>query len=410
MVTNYENNIIGDTYYLFSWRSHTVGRSEDNIDMFIDVWNRKECNLIVPNLSEKDSAEEAIKYYITSKKTNFYDIASDKAQSIFRALEKGVKKVVLVAPEETIVTAVAQYGEDFSILKNICKEQWNADIKFFTGAVNNTLNYRYPLISLTDNLISWPDFFAYKKIHEVDCMRLTKPVSIKNPKKLFISLNHLPKSHRSLLMDLLYKEGLFDHGFISWPGPDYTHHADDGEYKFKWWTPKKMVVDWDYNKDDPNWCNYFSGNIIPKQYEESLFSLILESNLDSIFLTEKTFNAIISKRPFVIYGHPNTHKYLKEVMGYELFDEVIDYSFDNIDCKIERATMIVQELKKLTKFNLVDLHNLLKPKIEHNYNTMLENVSKRKFITKEIIDIINIDHPYMKFDYRYFINGTGDYI
>lgn len=407
MVTNYENNIIGDTYYLFSWQSHAAGRWEDNLNNFILTWRGKEGARIVPNPSEKDSAEEAAKYYITSKKTSFLDIASDKAQTIFSALDKGVKKVVLVAPEETIITAVAQFAKDFEILKHECNWGWNADIKFFTGAINNTLNYKYPLIGFTDDLISWPDFFAYKKIYEIN--HYTNLVYIKNPKKLFISLNHIPKSHRSLLMDLLYKEGLFDHGFISWPGPDYDHHSR-GEYEFKWWIPKKMVVDWDYNKDDPNWCNYFSGNIIPKQYEESLFSLISESNLDSIFLTEKTFNAIISKRPFIIYGHPNTHKYLKEVMGYELFDEVIDYSFDSIDCNIERATMIVQELKKLTKFNLVDLHNLLKPKIEHNYNTMLENVSKRKFITKEIIDVINIDHPYMKFDYRYLINGTGDYI
>jgi hypothetical protein len=48
-----------------------------------------------------------------------------------------------------------------------------------------------------------------------------------------------------------------------------------------------------------------------------------------LFVTEKTFKAILSMHPFIIAGSPGILKFVKQ-FGYSTFDFLIDESYDDI--------------------------------------------------------------------------------
>lgn len=63
--------------------------------------------------------------------------------------------------------------------------------------------------------------------------------------------------------------------------------------------------------------------------QDSHFSLVTETVIESglMFLSEKTWKCIYGYHPFIIWGNPNTLKYLKSV-GYKTFDFLWDESYD----------------------------------------------------------------------------------
>ena len=109
---------------------------------------------------------------------------------------------------------------------------------------------------------------------------------------------------------------------------------------------------------------------VPLEYVKSCADLVTESFVgESLSFTEKTWKPIVMKKPFILMSGRHAHKYLK-VMGYELYDEIFDYSFDDKDFD-ERYFSIVNQVKELCKLSVNDFSNkifFLKDKIEYNYN------------------------------------------
>ena len=67
---------------------------------------------------------------------------------------------------------------------------------------------------------------------------------------------------------------------------------------------------------------------IPQQYYDSHFSLCIETTRNQAFYTEKTYKPISIGLPFLIFGSWYQNTVLKDTYGYELFDEIWDYSFE----------------------------------------------------------------------------------
>ena len=110
---------------------------------------------------------------------------------------------------------------------------------------------------------------------------------------------------------------------------------------------------------------------VPLEYIQSCVDLVTESySSECVQITEKTFKPIIMKKPFIIFGARNSHEFLKKT-GYELYDELFDYSFDVEDYS-SRLSSIVSQISDILKMSTNDLklfcEEKLKDKIEHNYN------------------------------------------
>ena len=67
---------------------------------------------------------------------------------------------------------------------------------------------------------------------------------------------------------------------------------------------------------------------IPQQYYDSHFSLTIETCMSRAFFTEKTYKPVSIGLPFLIYGSPYQNTVFKDTYGYEIFEEVWDYSFE----------------------------------------------------------------------------------
>ena len=93
----------------------------------------------------------------------------------------------------------------------------------------------------------------------------------------------------------------------------------------------------------------------------------------SVELGEKTWKAIVTSKPFLVYSD---YGYLKDLknLGFKTFSPLINESYDNeINPKI-RAEMIIKEIKKINALSETDYKNLLencKHITEHNYNLYL---------------------------------------
>ena len=81
---------------------------------------------------------------------------------------------------------------------------------------------------------------------------------------------------------------------------------------------------------------------------DSYFEMIVETNYAerTIFHSEKTFKAISWLQPFVMFAERYSVEALRE-MGYDVFDDFIDHSYDNIADPIERMTSTFLEVTRL---------------------------------------------------------------
>lgn len=112
-------------------------------------------------------------------------------------------------------------------------------------------------------------------------------------------------------------------------------------------------------------------------YDKTYYSVVLETKIDNMFLTEKTFKPIMYGHPFMIYGAPNILKVLRNA-GFQTFQKFFDESYDNeIDPKL-RALKIIDQIEKF-KFN-EDINQI----IIHNFNRFYDREIVLDNIKKEI--------------------------
>jgi hypothetical protein len=97
--------------------------------------------------------------------------------------------------------------------------------------------------------------------------------------------------------------------------------------------------------------NWTPNHIVPAQYTDSYFSLVTESMIDHVFLTEKTWKPILAGHPFVLLGAYGTYAKLHD-MGFKTFDKWIDESFDVIEDNDQRINAVADSVLKLLQTDL----------------------------------------------------------
>lgn len=220
---------------------------------------------------------------------------------------------------------------------------------------------------------------------------------------LFSSLNGVPRTHRKTLLCSIIEKDLLKNGMLSW-GQGAGDNENSGllrvnnsvpvalpeEINLRTITPKYTRIN-----EELSLCNtskrlhgkhqatlesaFRSDNIygIPNGtdtrwrvdfLQESLIYIVTETvgNYPHVFLTEKTWKAMISNMPFMIVGAPNSLKYLKN-NGFKTFDSIWDESYDEIENLFERIDRITDVLAELSTQNLNELFQKCIPIVEHNF-------------------------------------------
>lgn len=230
--------------------------------------------------------------------------------------------------------------------------------------------------------------------------------------KFFLCHNKSPKPHRYSILVLLKYENIIDD--VNWslvPGfkfkdelffselftkeetQKYNEEIEfftsidvkksDYEFQEKWFNPNCTEINLE---GLPNWMR------IPERtdtFENSYVNIVTESSyLDSesvVHITEKSF------RPFYFYQLPifvSSHhhvKHLKEIYGFDMFEDVVNHSYDDVIDHRNRLFEIMKEIKRL---------NENKEKIKEFYKNNYDRFEKNKNIIFNILK--NTD------DYKFF--------
>lgn len=221
------------------------------------------------------------------------------------------------------------------------------------------------------------------------------PYTIGKRDKKFLCMNRMPHQHRICLLALMNSKNLIDHGYYSYYDNKQTfyldtiYHAasklpsvkDEIAYSLmnvKERIPLRLTLDEEVN--NPNSIeeqdaimfrnSYFS--IIPETY---FFANHWNNDLNSRFFSEKTFNAIIMKHPFIMLNLPYSLQLLRE-HGYKTFHPYIDETYDTMENDEDRMLAIVNEVERLVNMSdeqFIEWQNNIADIVEHNYNILLSH-------------------------------------
>jgi hypothetical protein len=209
--------------------------------------------------------------------------------------------------------------------------------------------------------------------------------------KHFVCLNAFSKPHRFEMVNFLYRYNLQNKGHISWLN---RHGEPTRKYSKYYFELEDNVFDCktlelDFTGDE---LGISSQQLqVPPQYREACFDIVNESsaNDEDIFITEKTWKAILQKTPFIIFGSKNSHKHLEEYFGIKPYTDLFDYKFDGLDFD-ERFHSIKHD--NLVRLINMDIHKLNKIVNSDKMQDLLEY--NKEQLLKFVVDSTRWDSYY----------------
>jgi len=211
---------------------------------------------------------------------------------------------------------------------------------------------------------------------------------LKTPKdKFFLTYNkNVTRIHRLKFMLWLVKNNLINDSLYSLliknNKSDYSiftflSNVEYTELKGLWGYFDKLEelglnkLDWNYGNehDDSIYSNVM--NTTKHHYSKTLFNIVTETTCadDSCSITEKSFKPLANCHPFIIVGDRFVHNKLKE-LGFELYDDLIDYSFDMIYDSTKRFDSVLKEIKRI--------HSLGKDYILEWYRKNIDKIKRNQ--------------------------------
>ena len=192
--------------------------------------------------------------------------------------------------------------------------------------------------------VNQPDYYIERK-NDIDKTYIDN--------KFYINLNRRSRKWRSYFVYKLFEHKIQDFGIISHSRTDDDVDTIDGfnyaeAASFNNFLVNNLPLIADTKDFETNWANYLNNEI----HSNALFSVVgetLQENYDntSLFYSEKSFRPMILGQPMLIWGQRYCNKKLSTKLGYKLYNNWFDYSFDSIKDEKERANALVLEIKRV---------------------------------------------------------------
>lgn len=227
--------------------------------------------------------------------------------------------------------------------------------------------------------------------------------------KYLSSLSRVNRDYRALASFLLCQEEFKDKILISQDVVTSnrvkymleTHQRSiDDEVIKNWCSQLPMVVD----RDDFN-INWAVNTPYHHIHDQTLFQIVNETLVDnynntSMFYSEKTFRPIACFQPFLIYGQKHCHKTL-ESLGYKLFYDLFDYSFDSEQDNLIRYEKILTTVREAVKYldslsaaEKINWRFKNQEILKHNFKTMIESKHTQLKLEKFLNELLSHDNHY----------------
>lgn len=286
-------------------------------------------------------------------------------------------KIVYFVPEECRLFLPDYLEEIYQILK-----QNNSTLEIWLGNFEEEQGVKTVGIELPNDRISvvnWNTMLMYESYNYY----INEHLKVDNfvIDKAYTCLNNRVTYYRCMMIDALAKHDLIKDGYVSW------HKAmDDNIYNdiFKYFDNKKMSL------DDSHTDLKLHQTVHEDKYFKGFFNIIAEGEVLLKDLSEKTFYAILHRKPFLILGAPGIHSVLTK-LGFKLFDSVFDYSFDQCEDINNRIEGIIANIKHINGQD----YNLLKSKVDavldYNYNRYIEILKDKSSIPDSFWEYCQLD-------------------
>lgn len=188
----------------------------------------------------------------------------------------------------------------------------------------------------------------------------------------FISLNNQAHYHRCVLIDTLAKYDIINKGIVSW----HDFLSGSQFYEFKYYDKSiRTLPDEFHTKLD--------SFLIPDVYKECFVDVIAEATHLCPIMSEKTIKPILLQKPFLTLSCKHYYRHVQD-LGFKLYDEIFDYSFDDCEDIHERAELLIQNVVKILDSDHKKLYESIKPKLEYNMNNVIK-LKKQKISIPDII-------------------------
>jgi hypothetical protein len=207
--------------------------------------------------------------------------------------------------------------------------------------------------------------------NQIDEYQQLAPVLDKNfdSNKNYVSLNRNPRSHRAMLVSLLHGLDLQSHGLISCMFKDTlvdlfdeTKWQFDDEHAsikntiatgFELLKQSTELLSDDYEiytTTNDNVTNF--KNTLSKYYTDTFVEIITETSYTekAYLLTEKTLNSIYGCNFPILLSSSGAVALLRDA-GMDMFDDIIDHSYDLIDNPVDRLNAAIYNNKRLLSDN-----------------------------------------------------------
>ncbi len=168
---------------------------------------------------------------------------------------------------------------------------------------------------------------------------------------------------------------------------DFNEHLNEIEYFYNL-DSKKSKFETGYKIDEPPFFIDFYKTYEMNPYSHSYVNIVTETNYtsnDVIHITEKSLIPCYYSQIPLILGNYEHNKFLKERYDLDLFEDIIDYSYDNVTTPRDRLFMFVEEVKRI---------NTIKNDVIEFYKNNQERFEQNK---RKIINILED-----KTDYNFF--------
>ena len=186
----------------------------------------------------------------------------------------------------------------------------------------------------------------------------------------FISLCSAPKFFRYDILDRFYNHQYFvysNYPYSKVNETDYKVHPNSKLIEYKGvngFNNHHFITLTEIETDHRGYQE-----LVPMEYLQSNIDLVLEADIDTLFITEKTWKPIVFKKPFIIYGGKGIHSKLEE-LGFKLHIELFDYSFDNED---NRLDLICEQVNKYIDMHPNKLRDIIDfDLVDYNYEKSMD--------------------------------------
>lgn len=209
----------------------------------------------------------------------------------------------------------------------------------------------------------------------------------------FMCLNRTFKRHRGKVIEEINQNHLTNHGYITQYCYPYKSKLLKQRYKNVLYHNMEINV-YKKRKDQyPAWKNHdiingiecssnLSNLINDISKINALTQIVVESDIASWVITEKSFQPFFSKNIPLIIGFPGINCYL-ESLGFDLFTDIVNYNYDKItDDNLRIKAAISDNFNLLSTYYLKDIND----RLEKN-RIFLLNYWSKKFMDDLINDI-----------------------